>query len=144
MPKGASETSTMALLDVDHFKKFNDNYGHLAGDEVLRIVAGLIHSRLSQYGHVARYGGEEFAIVFDGSSKDEVCQLIEQARNAISQRETVFENKSLRVMLRLVSLNTTDRSPPKNGFNALTPLYTNPRKQVVTARTGWTEINLSW
>jgi len=92
-----SHTSTMALLDIDHFKKFNDNYGHLAGDEVLRVVAGLLHSRLNQFGMVARYGGEEFAVIFDGTSESEVKQAIEQARIAISQRETEYDNKSLRV-----------------------------------------------
>jgi len=95
--KGGSHISTLAMLDVDHFKKFNDHYGHIAGDEVLRVVAGLIHSRLNQYGLVARYGGEEFAIILDGKSESEVKQLIEQTRIAINNRETEFENKSLRV-----------------------------------------------
>jgi diguanylate cyclase len=95
--KGYGHTTTLALLDVDYFKKFNDNHGHVAGDEVLRVVAGLLHSRLNQFGHVARYGGEEFAIVFDGVSQSDVQQLLESARVAISQRETEFENKVLRV-----------------------------------------------
>lgn len=95
--KGSSKLSTLVLLDVDHFKKFNDHYGHVAGDEVLRVVAGLIHSRLNQYGLVSRYGGEEFAIILDGKSENEAIQLVEQTRIAISNRETEFENKRLRV-----------------------------------------------
>ncbi len=95
--KGGKEVSIFALLDVDHFKKFNDNYGHLAGDEVLRVVSGLLHSRLNQYGMVARYGGEEFAMIFTGTTENEVKQLVEKTRIAISQRDTEFENKSLRV-----------------------------------------------
>jgi diguanylate cyclase len=94
---GAGQITTMALLDVDHFKKFNDNYGHLAGDEVLRVVATLLHARLNKYGLVARYGGEEFAVVFQGVEPDQVKELIEKARIAISERETLFDDKSLRV-----------------------------------------------
>jgi len=95
--KGPSHTSTIALLDIDRFKMFNDNYGHLAGDEVLRIVAGLLSSRLNQYGMVARYGGEEFAIIFDGTPESEAKQLIEEARVAISQQEAEYDNKSFSV-----------------------------------------------
>ena len=95
--KGVSQVTTLAILDVDHFKKFNDNHGHLAGDEVLRVVAGMLHSRLNQYGMAARYGGEEFALIFTGTPAEEVKQLIEKTRIAISQRETEFENKVLRV-----------------------------------------------
>ncbi len=95
--KGSANSSTLAVLDVDHFKKFNDHYGHVAGDEVLRVVAGLLYSRLNQYGMVARYGGEEFAVIFDGVSAAEAKRLIERTRLAISQRETEFEHKRLRV-----------------------------------------------
>ena len=95
--KGPSSQSTLVLMDIDFFKKFNDLYGHLAGDEVLRVVAGLVHSRLNQYGMVARYGGEEFAVIFEGTPIDDVKQFVEETRYAISQRETEFENKCLRV-----------------------------------------------
>ncbi|TWT52729.1 putative diguanylate cyclase YdaM [Rubripirellula amarantea] len=94
---GTGKAGSLAMLDVDHFKKFNDVYGHRAGDEVLRVVAGMMHSRLNKHGLVARYGGEEFAIILDGKSLEEASLLVESARMAISQREILFEGKRLRV-----------------------------------------------
>ncbi|TWU59080.1 putative diguanylate cyclase YdaM [Rubripirellula tenax] len=95
--KGHANAGTLALLDVDHFKKFNDVYGHRAGDEVLRVVAGILHSRLDKYGIVARFGGEEFAAVLDGCPVDRAKELVDAARVAIGEREIVFEEKRLRV-----------------------------------------------
>lgn len=94
---GSGVSSTLAMLDVDHFKKFNDVYGHRAGDEVLRIVAGMLHSRLNERGIVARFGGEEFAVVLDDCDIHQASQFVEEARHAISQREIQFEGKRLRV-----------------------------------------------
>ena len=87
----------MALLDVDHFKKFNDVYGHQAGDEVLRVVAGLLHHRLHDQGIVARYGGEEFAVVIDSQTVDAAAPIIEQVRQEVGQRIFEFEGKKLSV-----------------------------------------------
>ena len=94
---GPQEPTALAMLDVDHFKKFNDVHGHRAGDEVLRVVAGMLHSRLQKHGLVARYGGEEFTIVLDGYEIEKAAELVEAARIAISQREILFEEKRLRV-----------------------------------------------
>lgn len=94
---GAGSAGTLALLDVDHFKKFNDTYGHRAGDEVLRVVAGILHSRLHKHGIVARFGGEEFAIIMDGSPIAEAMHVIDEARAAIGRREITFEGNKLRV-----------------------------------------------
>ena len=94
---GSGVASTLAMLDVDHFKKFNDVYGHRAGDQVLRIVAGMLHSRLNERGIVARFGGEEFAVILDDCDIHEASQFVEEARQAISQREILFEGKRLQV-----------------------------------------------
>ena len=56
--EGPGAAGTLALLDVDLFKQFNDVYGHRAGDEVLRVVANVLHSHLQPYGLVARFGGK--------------------------------------------------------------------------------------
>lgn len=93
----AGEARTLALLDVDHFKKFNDVFGHRAGDEVLRVVANILHTRLQSYGLVARFGGEEFAIILDGVPASQAKSMVEQARLAIGERDIPFENQRLRV-----------------------------------------------
>ncbi len=94
---GPQRPTTLALLDVDHFKKFNDVYGHIAGDEVLRRVAASMHAKLQSHGLVARYGGEEFAVIFDDCTAEDALQAIEIARNSIGEREIEFEDKRLRV-----------------------------------------------
>jgi GGDEF domain-containing protein len=73
----------IAMCDVDHFKRFNDTYGHEAGDQVLKMVA----ARLSQVGgggRVFRYGGEEFLVVFRGRSAREAEPYVEAVRTAIA------------------------------------------------------------
>lgn len=76
----------IAMCDVDHFKKFNDAYGHDAGDQVLQMVASRL-SRVRGGGRVFRYGGEEFAIVFRSRSAAEVQPLAESLREAIASPE---------------------------------------------------------
>jgi diguanylate cyclase (GGDEF)-like protein len=51
------------MADIDHFKKINDSYGHLAGDAVLRIIAQKMHSMARTYDSIGRYGGEEFLVI---------------------------------------------------------------------------------
>ena len=73
---------TVAMVDVDHFKRFNDTYGHDAGDHVLRLVA----ARLAQApggGTAYRYGGEEFALVFPGKGQDECLPHLEELREIV-------------------------------------------------------------
>jgi diguanylate cyclase (GGDEF)-like protein len=77
---------SIAMLDVDHFKKFNDTYGHDAGDQVLQMVASRL-LRVRGGGRVFRFGGEEFAIVFRGRSAAEVQPLVESLREAIAHTE---------------------------------------------------------
>ncbi|MEM1068974.1 MAG: GGDEF domain-containing protein [Planctomycetota bacterium] len=94
---GPERAGTLALLDVDHFKKFNDVYGHRAGDEVLKVVANMLQVRLQSFGLVSRYGGEEFAIILDDCRLEEASQYLEAARVAIGERDILFEDKRLRV-----------------------------------------------
>jgi diguanylate cyclase (GGDEF)-like protein len=59
--------SSVMMLDIDHFKKVNDGYGHLAGDEVIRNVAKILRTTLRSHDVAARYGGEEFGVVLPGT-----------------------------------------------------------------------------
>ncbi len=75
---------TIAMVDVDHFKKFNDTYGHESGDEALRMVASKL-ARIAGGGRAYRYGGEEFAIVFPGKPADESFSYLDRMRRHIEQ-----------------------------------------------------------
>ena len=79
-------TYTIAMADIDHFKRFNDRHGHDAGDQVLRMVADEL-ARVGGGGRAYRYGGEEFAIVFSGRAVAEVRQALEDLRKNIAERK---------------------------------------------------------
>ncbi len=71
----------LAMLDVDHFKKFNDRYGHDIGDQVLKVVAAKLSK--VRLGKAYRYGGEEFCVVFSGRSLNQTLEPLEEIRAAI-------------------------------------------------------------
>ncbi|MBN2246734.1 MAG: GGDEF domain-containing protein [Candidatus Aminicenantes bacterium] len=73
---------TIAMVDIDHFKRFNDRYGHQTGDQVLRMIASHLQN-ISGGGRSFRYGGEEFAIIFSGMSRGETRPHLENMRKAI-------------------------------------------------------------
>ncbi len=73
----------MAVLDIDHFKRINDNYGHLAGDKVLKIIAGELNNRLRKTDFMARFGGEEFVLLIPSTPVVGGQQLLETLRAAI-------------------------------------------------------------
>ena len=73
---------TIAMLDVDHFKKFNDTYGHDLGDQVLKMVAAHV-ARVGGGGRAFRYGGEEFTVLFPGTDADDAIPHLEAVREDI-------------------------------------------------------------
>ncbi len=74
---------TIAMVDIDHFKKFNDTYGHDIGDQVLRMVAAKL-ATVSGGGKAYRYGGEEFTLVFPGKDEAQALPFVEQIRELIA------------------------------------------------------------
>ena len=80
------ETLALLMVDIDHFKKHNDNHGHQAGDECLRLVARTLASTARRAGDLpARYGGEEFAVLLPASSIEGASALAERIRVAVEQ-----------------------------------------------------------
>jgi len=72
------------MLDVDHFKRFNDEHGHLVGDEVLRHVGSCIQAQLRKVDFVARYGGEEFVILLPRTDSQEAAAVAEKLRESVA------------------------------------------------------------
>ena len=89
--------TSIMLVDVDHFKKFNDTHGHQAGDEVLRGVAKVLRNNIGEAGLVARYGGEEFAAIFSGLTMASVVAQAERARQAIAATTIRYAGRDLQV-----------------------------------------------
>ncbi len=77
---------TLAVLDIDHFKRFNDTWGHQTGDQVLRYVASVMGRMASAPRIAARYGGEEFAMIFPQESHAQVEKALEGIRKEIASR----------------------------------------------------------
>lgn len=100
----------LLLLDLDHFKKINDTYGHLAGDDCLRHAARCIEKIVSARGGlVARFGGEEFVAVLPGTDAKTALQVAEAVRQQIQQAPVTTRNHSIR-MSTSIGVHTVDAS----------------------------------
>jgi two-component system cell cycle response regulator len=88
---------SMLMIDIDHFKKINDGYGHLTGDSVLRGVAGVLQKRLRPTDRLARYGGEEFCLVLPETSLSGAVRIAEELRNLVAEQTFAAEGHEIRV-----------------------------------------------
>ena len=94
-------TFCMMMIDVDHFKRLNDRYGHPAGDHVLRNLAELLASTFREMDLVARVGGEEFAAVLPGTELCDARMAAERVRYTVASHPFFFENQELRITISL-------------------------------------------
>jgi diguanylate cyclase (GGDEF)-like protein len=78
-----SSVLSLVIGDVDHFKNFNDNYGHLQGDSILRQVAAILKAETRQTDVAARYGGDEFIVILPDADKADALRIAENIRNRI-------------------------------------------------------------
>lgn len=93
--KTKGKTFAMLLLDLDFFKKINDQYGHLVGDSVLRYVARTLQAQTKGQDAIARLGGEEFVILLSEISYHNALKIAEKIRNHISQKSLMVKDHSL-------------------------------------------------
>jgi len=85
---------SLLMIDIDNFKTYNDKFGHIAGDILLRHISKTLLSVFSQAGNiVCRYGGEEFAVLLPNVSKKSALQLAEQAREKVKETQILLRNK---------------------------------------------------
>ncbi|MFO1247924.1 MAG: GGDEF domain-containing protein [Alphaproteobacteria bacterium] len=89
--KAANEGEDVCLLmcDIDHFKKFNDSWGHQTGDQVLRLVASCLSENVKGRDTAARYGGEEFAVLMRGTNLEAATHVANQIRNTVETKKLV-------------------------------------------------------
>ncbi len=88
---------SLAMFDIDHFKRINDTHGHLAGDYVLRELAGIVSSNIRREDIFARYGGEEFALILPEIDQEGATQVCEKLRRLIEEFNFVFSRKRIPV-----------------------------------------------
>ena len=88
---------TLALFDVDHFKKVNDQHGHFIGDAVLKEIASILTSSLREEMSAARFGGEEFALLMPRHSLDEACEVINATLKRLAETRMIFDDLEIKV-----------------------------------------------
>ncbi len=102
---------TLLMLDIDHFKSFNDRHGHSVGDQVIRLVGSCIKQRLEAPDMPARYGGEEFAIIGLGRSRENASEVAEDIRRRIHGYEIVEQGTQRSIGKITVSIGVASRRP---------------------------------
>ena len=131
---GENGALSIAVVDIDHFKRFNDDHGHQAGDRVLEAVAQTLRESLRQGDVVARYGGEEFVVLFPGAALQPAARVAERLRRAV-QRLRLSGLPPVRVSIGVAEL-APDEGPSTLVARADTALYeakTGGRNRVVCA-----------
>ena len=104
---------SLIMIDIDHFKNINDSNGHLAGDYVLRELAGMVRHRIRKEECFARYGGEEFAVVMPEAGAENVRRFSEKVRKLVEDHAFTFEGKEIAVTISLgVADMTSDMTEP--------------------------------
>lgn len=119
---------SMAIIDIDHFKKFNDTYGHKVGDFVLFEFAQFIKKRMRETDFFARYGGEEFALILPDTNKESAFTFLDQIREDLAAQEItnpVNKNEKLRITFSggIAEFPTNSQSKDELIFSADEALY---------------------
>ncbi|VVN91610.1 hypothetical protein PS726_01917 [Pseudomonas fluorescens] len=109
-------TLLLAMLDLDHFKRINDNYGHLAGDKVLKIIASVLRKRLRGTDFIARFGGEEFVLLMPSTVPAAGLKLLESLRASIEACPFHFKGEPVTIT---VSIGMTAFRPGEHGDQVL-------------------------
>lgn len=109
----ATKIACLAILDIDHFKRVNDSFGHLVGDKVIKYIASLLNKYTAEHHQVARYGGEEMAIIMPNTTLTEAFNIIEQIRTILDTSRLKHKNDAasigkVTVSAGIASLQTTD------------------------------------
>ncbi len=135
--KVTGDPLTLMIFDIDYFKKLNDNYGHDAGDFVLRDMANLIRQNGVREDDIfARYGGEEFVILLPKTNLKYGYEIAERIRRLVEEHEFVYEGKTLPVT---VSVGVADY---RQGVNTGTDLFKRADKAVYTSKSkGRNQVN---
>jgi diguanylate cyclase (GGDEF)-like protein len=93
----SSSPISLLMCDIDYFKRFNDTYGHLAGDDCIRLVASVIRNRCRRISDIAaRYGGEEFAVILPDTNAEDALAIAESIRQELEAKKITHGNSSVK------------------------------------------------
>jgi len=108
-----SHSFSFLVIDIDHFKKYNDTYGHLAGDEVLSRLASVFKESIRSSDYAARYGGEEFIIMLPETGPEQGVEAAERIRNKVAEQSFGGKGESIKV-----TISVGVACYPENGEDA--------------------------
>lgn len=129
------------MLDIDHFKNVNDQYGHKAGDEVLSTVAASIKKSLRGADVAGRYGGEEFVVLVSGASADQSLKIADRIRRAVAQQAIQINhvNVPVTISLGVVSINPDRVLPVDELINCADQAMYMAKQQGRNRVVAWTQ-----
>jgi diguanylate cyclase (GGDEF)-like protein len=127
LTRGALNGAAVALvlLDVDFFKRYNDSYGHPAGDEVLRMLASLMRAACRAHDFAARVGGEEFALVLPGTTRESALVIAERLRRGVQR--AVWPNRPVTISVGVALANPEGETSGSLAERADIALYQSKR-----------------
>jgi len=106
----------LAMMDIDHFKIFNDTYGHLAGDEALRHTVKTIKAKLRKNDFIGRYGGEEFLLFFYGADEKTGHRVLERLRKHLAESPVSLENGPVAITASFGLAVVDMKKPAEKGY----------------------------
>jgi diguanylate cyclase len=109
------EEVTLLLCDIDHFKLFNDTWGHQTGDQVLRLVASCLGENTKGRDTAARYGGEEFGVVLRGTGLDAATRVADQIRATVETKKLVKKSTGDVLGAITISIGVAQFGPGETG-----------------------------
>jgi len=128
----------LLFIDIDHFKKVNDDHGHLVGDECLRRISTLLKDQIRrETDTVARYGGEEFAVILPNNNREQALTMAEKIRQTAEEMDPVYGETrifltiSLGVSSIVPEFNASEEAFIEQADNNLYKAKHNGRNQVV-------------
>ncbi|WP_018693304.1 GGDEF domain-containing protein [Algicola sagamiensis] len=90
---------SIAVIDIDFFKRINDTYGHSAGDKTLQAIAKILKQNIRETDFISRYGGEEFVVIFPDLGLRELGQPLEKLRHAVEDKPFMFRDKNVQITI---------------------------------------------
>ncbi len=105
---------SILMLDIDHFKKINDSYGHLGGDFILIELAELLTQQLRGYDFISRYGGDEFIVTLPHTGLEQAKKVAEKLKNVLEDHSFSFNEHSLHITVSIGLASLSDTPPPQS------------------------------
>nr|WP_320166449.1 diguanylate cyclase [uncultured Methylophaga sp.] len=118
LAKRSQQPSALAMLDLDHFKQVNDNYGHSVGDEVLIKTVACLQHVLRPYDQLYRYGGEEFLICMPNTTLEQAEHVAERIRSMVAEQQIIYDKEGNTLQV-TASIGVTSLDPAYSVDDAI-------------------------